>query len=133
MKERYSLLKTDPSRSELIMMIISGAKTLAKSENRDVKPQDVLGSVRSLIKTNRKSIRDLSEKIDTTVYQAELDMLLSFLPLQLDVEQTKALLLASISEEERTKKNRKFCEGFMKSYEQVDHDVLGVVLTEVLK
>jgi hypothetical protein len=133
-KERMEIRSTDPDRSNLIMIVISGAKVIAKTAGREPENQDLLDSVRALIKMNRKSVVELAEKnVDFARYERELQMLLDLLPPQLSESETQDLILSKYQETELTRKNRKNIEQALKSNESLDWNIVSDVLGKVLK
>lgn len=137
LKERMLIRATDPDRSNVIMMIVDGAKKLAKEEGREADPKDIITSVKSQIKQTEKAIAQIKEKGgDSAQPERELTILKTFLPAGLTEEQTKAAIekvLAGFPVEEHLKKNQGKIMAQLKAIENLDLAVASKLLGGLLK
>lgn len=137
LKERMLIRATDPDRSNVILMVVDGAKKLAKEEGREAEPKDILASVKSQIKQTEKAIAQVKEKGgDAGQAEKELAILKTFLPAGLSEDQTKAeieKILAALPEADRIKKNQGKIMGQLKAIENLDMGVASKLLANMLK
>lgn len=137
LKERMLIRSSDPERSNVIMMIVDGAKKLAKEEHRDPEERDLAASVKSQIKQTEKAITQIRDKGgDSALPEKELEILKSFLPASLNEAQTRILLeklVAELPEAERTKKSLGKIMAGLKTLENLDLSLAGKLLGGMLR
>ncbi len=136
LKEKMLCRAIDPDRSNVIMMIVDGAKKAAKLAGRDPTEEDILASIKSQIKQNEKASATIKENGgDSTQTDKEVAILKTYLPPSLTEDQIRSAIekvLESLPLELRNKKSTGKIMAALKDVENMDLGQAGKILGTLL-
>ena len=136
LKEKMLCRAIDPDRSNVIMMIVDGAKKAAKLAGRDPTEEDILASIKSQIKQNEKASATIKENGgDSTQTDKEVAILKTYLPPSLTEDQIRSAIekvLESLPVELRNKKSTGKIMAALKDVENMDLGQAGKILGTLL-
>lgn len=132
-KEKLLIRATDPERASAIGMIIDGAQKIAKPELREVSVDDLVNSVKKLIKETEKAADLIDSKGgDSSKWRQELIVYKKFLPTQKSESQTREIINLIIPATGGDKKSRGKIMAQLKQDSSIDMSVASKILDEVL-
>ena len=124
-KEKLTIRKTNPFRSQVYGNILDGAGKVAKLENRDITENDIISSCKKGIKNLTSTIELVGKGGVVDAYRKEVEILKEFLPAQIDETE----IIAFIEGEIATLENKRTISGISKELKivciisQITHEV----------